>query len=151
MIDFLVGLNYRALILLLIPWNLYNYCAGRVVIWSIFYLDNRGKTKYSKKKKIKEGHTFFQRMNMFYLFEHIKNHKKEFMFWCKFKSIYFYSELFLILLYAFFAFVVPINQITAVFCFVILFQAFVFWIIMVANNWDKETKYDRMREEIRKK
>ena len=149
MIDFLVNLNYRALILLLIWWDIHNYFLERYVLWSIFHLDNRGKAKYSKTKKIKEGHTFFQRINMFYLLEHIKKHKKEFMFWCKFKSAHFYSEMILILLYGFFAFIIPINQITAIFCLFILLQAFVIWIIMVANTWDKETKYDRMSAELK--
>ena len=131
------------LILALILTNLANYFQIRKIIFSIAHCDKGG--KYSKLIKITQNQSILSKINMKYLFQYTSIHKKQFIFWYRFKLCFVILEFIFTL--GFIACVIFRNiAFSNLFITITIAQSFgCFFILAIQFDTNRDTKYDSHR------
>lgn len=121
----------------------------REVVWSIIWCEIGGKSK--KLRKLKKNVGFFDRVRMKYLYVYVKNYQREYNFWMRVRYIYIFVEFvfaFVCVIFFFIADYVFLKHLIRGF----FYQAFVFSLVILFQfDHNRNTKYDRIRENKRNK
>lgn len=119
------------------------YIDIREIIWSIVWLEKKG--KHRKLKELKAGVSTWSLITMKYLLPYVGNYKRQFLFWYRFKYWYLGIERILWILSACIIFFTPLTKLYVDACIVIFAQgviASLFIRFQFDGSW--RTKYDRM-------
>ncbi len=141
--------RWKIILIVVTLINLRNYLDIREILWSIVWLNIKG--KYAKlkryKQKLWDEHLLLDYLSMRFLENELRTHQKEFLFWWKIKKIFLFSELFLAIGYAYLSKnsnQIESNTIDMVY---LIHSAIPFFFLRIQFGLDgKRTKFDRLRK-----
>lgn len=149
--------KWLVIILVITLTNVINYVDSRRILWSIVWLNKRGKVKKQRKFKqelwAQESISMWDRISMRYLVDHLKDYQSNFLFWWRVKRIFACVEIVLELSYCIAGIFVKESKLFEYFTYFMFIQTMVwFWMFRVQfGSGGHHTKYDIMRGKIRRR
>lgn len=119
------------------------YFDMRKILWSIIWLEKKGKRR--KLKDLRIGVRIGSQITMNYLLEYAGSHKRQFLFWCRFKRWCLFVESVLWILNVCIIVFTPLSKPYEIACIILCAQGlllFLFMNLQFDRSW--RTKYDRM-------
>lgn len=122
---------------------LISYFDIRSILWSIVWLEKKGKRR--KLNELKAGVSTWSLITMKYLLPYAGKYKRQFLFWYRFKYWFLRIEVVLWILNVCIILFSPLTEPYEVACTVIMAQGFIAMLLMRFQfDGSRRTKYDRM-------
>ena len=133
---------------LLVGADTITYFSIRDLLWSVIWLERRG--KYNKLNKFRKSIPFMDRVSMKTLVQYVDNNRQPYEFWIRIKSVFLIIQAILLGIY-----LITFCFHAALFGFIriaITVQALI-WFLVIRIQFDSSwnTKYDLKRRGLKKK
>ena len=141
MLDSSLGIVCILLVFLL---NLLNYDSIRSMLWSIVWCDKGG--KYNALRNLSDGKSIVEKLKMSFLTEYTKEHRASFQFWMRVKLCFEVAEPILFAIYLICG-CIDFGTFGLAIQVLIIVQSILLFVVLLFQNLNKTTKYDRIRME----
>ena len=139
--------DWRLMLSILSFVNLISYFSLREILWSIVWLNHKGKKSKKLKEEMQGDVDLPKRISMHYLINHINSYQNAFRFWWKMKCGFVICDLVFVSVYVGLGFFCGSTKLF--YCYRIFFfvlSAIVFIVLRLQFGVDgRHTKYDWMR------
>ena len=129
--------------------NIINYLSIREILWSIVWLNRRGKLRkfLEYKKTVRQSETIASQISMRYLLQYVSKCKTDFVIWWKVKRVFVCVESMIGIIYVIIALYMNTGILLYYFSLFMLTQAILSFIILrfQLGIRGRLTRYDRMR------
>ena len=128
--------------LLLLSLDAVTYFNIRAILWSIIWLERRG--KYNKLREFKRSLSWNERIPMKSLIRYIEKNRKQYEDWMRIKNVYIVLQLIFLAIFTAFLFV---DSSCYDFLMIILIAQSGIWFLIIRLQFDSgwNTKYDLRR------
>lgn len=140
-------MHFMILILLI---NIPTFLLIKSYIWSIIWCDKGG--KYNSLRRFKRTLSISERLGVKSVIQHISSYKKEYKVWRKLELLFIIISTILVCVYFAVYMLIEDKNVTKDVAYVTLFVSSAFYIFMCLKyDWNRNTKFDRIRMARKKK
>ena len=150
--------NWKLVLFTVIISNTISYFSIREILWSILWLNKRGKYRHflDYKRILRQSESFMKRISMSYLLPQISIAQNDFIAWRKVKIVFVLVESILVLSYSFLGIFGVLRNHGKIYfyfsTFIMLQSVIVFFYTRLQFRFGrngKETRYDILRKDRR--
>jgi hypothetical protein len=130
--------------------NIPTFLLIKSYIWSIIWCDKGG--KYNSLRRFKRTLSISERLGVKSVIQHISSYKKEYKVWRKLELLFIIISTILMCVYFAVYMLIEDKNVTKDVAYVTLFVSSAFYIFMCLKyDWNRDTKFDRIRMARKKK
>ena len=130
--------------------NIPTFLLIKSYIWSIIWCDKGG--KYNSLRRFKRTLSISERLGVKSVIQHISSYKKEYKVWRKLELLFIIISTILMCVYFAVYMLIEDKNVTKDVAYVTLFVSSAFYIFMrLKYDWNRNTKFDRIRMARKKK